>query len=346
MALFKKVFDTHSDALTRGDRPDPAAADLRNIFAVDDTDGALGNPPEDAPDTIAYLTDRDEGPVSEHPSPAHGDAVDSFDFASPAPEDEGTEAAFLLSPGLRAHDDPAFDEDSPEATGEVGQDTGGHADPNHDHDHDHDSTEDGGRDRAEHAAPDIPDAHDTPDPAELARRQIAAMQAQGMADAPAPGGGEDTPRPPAGRVRTRLLGFTGGDSALPRDPMHSARTAAPVPFPVGWIVVTRGPGRGAHFPLAAGVSLVGRGAENSVCLDFGDTAISRQNHAAIAYDDEAQGFYLGHGGKSNIIRLNGRPVLSTEEIGHGDEIRIGETVLRLVALCGSGFSWSEAPGHG
>ncbi|MEC7256841.1 MAG: FHA domain-containing protein [Pseudomonadota bacterium] len=298
MALFKKVFDTHSDALARNT---PAAdtqdtvADLRNIFAVED------DRQEDATEAGHDLADdtADAGPDENGAA-----GVDSFDFAA-----RRSEGAFVLSPGLRAVAEDHLPEPDP--------------------------------------VPHEPE----PDTAELARRQIEAMRAQGFApDAPTPADdAAPAPRAPAGRVRTRLLGFTGGETALPRDPMDAAADAKSEPrvaFPVGWIVVARGPGRGAHFPLASGVSLIGRGEDNSVCLDFGDTAISRQNHAAIAYDDEARAFYLGHGGKSNIIRLNGRPVLSTEEMHNGDEIRIGETVLKLVALCGADFTWTEGPGDG
>ena len=78
--------------------------------------------------------------------------------------------------------------------------------------------------------------------------------------------------------------------------------------------------------------------------DFGDTSISRNNHAAVAYDDEQGKFFLGHGGKSNLVRLNGRPVLSTEEMSNGDQIRIGETTLKFVALCGEEFTWKSTEG--
>ena len=115
-------------------------------------------------------------------------------------------------------------------------------------------------------------------------------------------------------------------------------------FPAGWIVVVDGPGRGASFTLQVGVSQIGRGEEQAVRLDFGDTSISRNNHAAVAYDDEQGKFFLGHGGKSNLVRLNGMPVLSTEELTDGDEIRIGETTLKFVALCGEAFTWSTEGG--
>jgi hypothetical protein len=148
----------------------------------------------------------------------------------------------------------------------------------------------------------------------------------------------------AGRVKTRLLGFNRQDREA-IDPLSAAAettaTAQREKFPVGWLVVVEGPGVGHSFSLFSGASMIGRGEDQGIRLDFGDTSISRQNHAAIAYDEEHNKFYLGHGGKSNIIRRNARPVLSTEELHHADLIRIGETTLRFVALCGSDFQWNS-----
>ncbi len=158
------------------------------------------------------------------------------------------------------------------------------------------------------------------------------------------------PRRRAGRVKTRLLGFTRPEDAAP-DPF-AAEGSAPKPIvptthtmnPVGWIMVVKGPGHGACFTLTAGASKIGRGEGQAVRLDFGDTSISRDNHAAIAYDDEQRKFYLGHGGKANLVRLNDMPVLSTEPLNDGDHIRIGETTLRFLALCGPDFVWEDSDG--
>ena len=151
----------------------------------------------------------------------------------------------------------------------------------------------------------------------------------------------------SGRVKTRLLGFSGPGSAS-ADPFakkeeEAAEQTAPgySSFPVGWLAVIDGPGRGAAFTIYNGVSQIGRGTDQTVRLDFGDNSISRENHAAIAYDAEQRKFYLGHGGKANLVRLNNRPVLTTEELGSDAQIRIGETVLRFVALCGSDFCWEQ-----
>ena len=172
------------------------------------------------------------------------------------------------------------------------------------------------------------------------------IAAPGLVQVPGPAIGRAGGRR-AGRVKTRLLGFD-SSSALGADPFEAGQTAqvaSVVRFPVGWIVVVAGPGRGTSFTLFNGVSAIGRGDDQPVKLDFGDTTISRTNHAVVAYDDEQRKFFLGHGGKANIVRLNGKPVLSTEELGHNDIIRIGETTLRFLALCGADFDWSDEEGR-
>ena len=146
------------------------------------------------------------------------------------------------------------------------------------------------------------------------------------------------------RTKTRLIGFEKSDGAVV-DLFNDAPAAAPtksVKFPVGWIVVAEGPGRGESFTLLTGMSQIGRGDDQAVQLDFGDNSISRSNHAAIVYDPDSKEFLLGHGGKSNIVRLNNKPVISNEAIKTGDLIRIGDTVLRFIALCDKEFNWADS----
>lgn len=133
------------------------------------------------------------------------------------------------------------------------------------------------------------------------------------------------------RPRTRIQGFRAAASP------GSAQTIVP---PVGWLVVTEGPGRGAALALVSGMNGIGRGDGVRVQLDFGDDAISRDAHAYVSYDDAARRFYVSHNGKTNLVRRNGVPVLATEALGHGDTLRIGATTLRFVALCGDDFDWS------
>ena len=157
------------------------------------------------------------------------------------------------------------------------------------------------------------------------------------------------------RSKTRVLGFDlepasvvplFDDTAAPAPVGGSAAGQGYVMFPAGWLVVKAGPGLGTAFALSQGVSQIGRGSDQTVALDFGDMAISRQQHAAIAYDPQSHQFHIGHGGKSNLVRLNGKPLLSTEALEDGDEIQIGETTLLLKVLCNAVFNWSQSEAGG
>lgn len=163
----------------------------------------------------------------------------------------------------------------------------------------------------------------------------------GEMSVPAPAVGRSAAR--AGRAKTRLLGFNPGQNASsdPFDNRKQQSSAGYTQYPVGWLIVVDGHGVGSAFTLFDGVSQIGRGSDQTVCLDFGDNSISRESHAVVAYDSETRKFFLGHGGKTNLVRLNNRPVLSTEEIETGNTICIGETTLRFVGLCGGDFQWQD-----
>ncbi|MEM1100017.1 MAG: FHA domain-containing protein [Pseudomonadota bacterium] len=152
-------------------------------------------------------------------------------------------------------------------------------------------------------------------------------------------------RPQSSRAKTRLLGFHAGEPAKDIFAGDAASGAAGTgSFPIGWLVLVDGPGRGASFTLHAGLSTVGRDPDQTISLDFGDAAISRSQHIAIAYDSEENRTFIGHGGKQNIVRLNGKPLLTTEALGDRDEIKIGKSTLRFIALCDASFSWDEQTG--
>lgn len=145
----------------------------------------------------------------------------------------------------------------------------------------------------------------------------------------------------ARRNRTRIIGFekSSGDIVDLFEQQAEATPKNYVQYPVGWLLVVDGPGHGHCFSLFAGMAQIGRGEDQSIQLDFGDTAISRNNHAAIVFDPDEKKFVLGHGGKANIVRLNGKPVISNADIGEGDMIKIGDTTLQLKVLCGADFDW-------
>jgi hypothetical protein len=116
--------------------------------------------------------------------------------------------------------------------------------------------------------------------------------------------------------------------------------SAPELDPVtGWLVVTKGPGRGRFLPLGYGLHSMGRAEGQRIRLRFGDKRISRRHHAMIAYDAKGRSFYISPGAGSSMAHLNGQPVLQAVLLKHGDVIAVGETELSFVAFCGAAFDW-------
>ncbi len=111
---------------------------------------------------------------------------------------------------------------------------------------------------------------------------------------------------------------------------------------VGWLVVTRGPGRGEFRPIRYGQNSIGRDANQRISFDFGDHKISRDTHAFLVYDEVVRKFFLRDNGKSNLVRLNGNLVMAPSEIHDRDVISIGDTTLLFVALCNANFDWQAA----
>jgi hypothetical protein len=167
----------------------------------------------------------------------------------------------------------------------------------------------------------------------------------------------------AGKVigRTRLVGDHGQATQRSGEPVTPAQAMGPAMGPalgtaktelvrsetfdvepvVGWVVVVDGPGRGGYRPVYVGMNSIGRGPDQRVCLNFGDETISREQHAFITYDEDQRLFFLQHGGKSNLVRLAGQPVLSPVQLSADALIRIGRTTLRFVPCCGPDFSWGD-----
>lgn len=191
------------------------------------------------------------------------------------------------------------------------------------------------RDPAERTPPDLPS------PAADATRIIAPQPA-----APAPDMPETTKPAAAARkvapepAPTRVLAVepAQADPGLaPAKPAVADEDAEPV---VGWLVIVDGPGRGRDIPFTAGMNAIGRGSDNDVVLDFGDDEIATEAHAFIVYDDEGRTFHATHAGQKSVVRLNDQPLLEAKQVRSGDQLRLGETTLRLVTLCGPDFHWS------
>ncbi len=55
---------------------------------------------------------------------------------------------------------------------------------------------------------------------------------------------------------------------------------------------------------------------------------------------ETRKFYLQQGEGNQLTYLEGQPVLTPTQLAAGNQIRLGDTVLRFVPLCGKDFDWT------
>ena len=111
--------------------------------------------------------------------------------------------------------------------------------------------------------------------------------------------------------------------------------------PVGWLVIVHGPGKGRVLTLGLGLNIIGRSPDMRVCIDFGDSKISRTNHARIVYEPRTRRYLLSHGDGTNLTYLGNELVMTPVELGSGGEIQLGNTTLRFQALCGNAFDWQD-----
>lgn len=146
---------------------------------------------------------------------------------------------------------------------------------------------------------------------------------------------------------TTLMGPTAGGTTLVGSLGTAlADSAAPDPI-VGWLVVIFGPGRGRAVNLGMGMNIIGRGHRNRVILDFGDAEISDDDHFRVAYDREGRDFRLIPARGTNLLYASANKdipkaaVYDAQVLSNGTEIRLGQTILRFVALCGHDWDWSD-----
>ena len=109
----------------------------------------------------------------------------------------------------------------------------------------------------------------------------------------------------------------------------------------GFLAVISGPGRGSVSMLRYGKNSIGRDASQAIALDHGDSRISRENHCTVTYDPVTRKFYLQQGDGDKLTYLEGEPVLVPTQLAAGNQIRVGDTGLRFVPLCGKDFDWAE-----
>jgi len=110
---------------------------------------------------------------------------------------------------------------------------------------------------------------------------------------------------------------------------------------VGWFVIIEGMGTGEDVKILMGQNSIGRSKNNTICIDFGDTAISRDNHAYVIYDPKFNKFIFRNGEGQNLSYLNDQGVYAPVELKRGDIIEMGNTKLRFVSFCDEKFKWES-----
>lgn len=109
---------------------------------------------------------------------------------------------------------------------------------------------------------------------------------------------------------------------------------------VGWIVCIEGPDKGKDFRVWAKNNTIGRSEKMDICLK-GDSTISRENHARLAYDEKHNNFHLIPAESTNNIYLNDEPIYIPAQIGAYDVIEFGDSKFIFVPLCNEKFTWRD-----
>ena len=163
-----------------------------------------------------------------------------------------------------------------------------------------------------------------------------------------PGGGPNPQRPGMGAggagpspsfddgMKTTVVG-----RHAPADVQAAAEVRAPV---VGWAVVVRGPGQstGQTFELTYGKNAVGRNSEPTTRVRLtDDMQVSRDNSLHILYDRLGREFIAMAGGGQALAFIKGKPVIEPVRLDPYADIQLGETILRVVPLCGPEFDWTK-----
>lgn len=145
-------------------------------------------------------------------------------------------------------------------------------------------------------------------------------------------------------------GFTGGDFTplgngggiedySPTESIYMGGVPGFSPV-VGWLVCVDGPAKGSDYRLQSGYNYIGRADHMDVCVK-GDMKMGRERHALVAYDPEERLFFFGPADGKSIVRLNGKLVMSPQEIKTHDVLTVGSTKLMFIPLCGERFNWNE-----
>ncbi|MDJ0629686.1 MAG: FHA domain-containing protein [Rhodobacter sp.] len=144
---------------------------------------------------------------------------------------------------------------------------------------------------------------------------------------------EKNDHPGSQREKTRFLRFQFStekdDSELASFGVQDTE-CQDIQSPYGSLWIVGGPGSGESIAIRSDFARIGRGDGQEIQLAFGDSSISRDSHAVIAFYGEKYGCVIRDGRKVNPVLLNSRPLAGESPLNNGDLIQIGKTMLRFV----------------
>jgi predicted component of type VI protein secretion system len=115
---------------------------------------------------------------------------------------------------------------------------------------------------------------------------------------------------------------------------------------VGWLVCVKGPCAGKDYRLHANYNRIGRSTSLDVNVD--DPKFSKKPVAWVGYFRETNEYYVGAESSTNVLYVNGMPLPAGQSrMFHAwDRIRMGDTELLFMPLCGEQFTWEPNASKG
>ncbi len=130
-----------------------------------------------------------------------------------------------------------------------------------------------------------------------------------------------------------------GSGSNTKPPVSSGYSSEQTGPSVGWLVCIGGVHIGHDFRLHEGRNAIGRSESNDVALR-GDTSVSKEPQAIIAYEPKNNKFFAVPGTARSLAYVNGQVLLSMTELHKNDVIELGGARLMLIPCCDEKFSWN------
>ncbi|MBR2877254.1 MAG: FHA domain-containing protein [Clostridia bacterium] len=108
---------------------------------------------------------------------------------------------------------------------------------------------------------------------------------------------------------------------------------------VGWLVCVGGEHFGESFNIYSGNNSIGRKPGNRIVLNK-DNSVSGEKHAFVVFEPKKSEFFIQPGNSSGLAYINDIVILVPTKLNSYEIIKVGNTELLFVPLCGENFDWN------